>query len=474
MSDRRERVDALLNRHPTVGFAVGLVHNGSLEYFYGHGRDTVTRASVNQDTVFRIGSITKTFTAVAVMRLCEQGLIDLDAPANEYLRAFRLVPARSGLRPATVRHLLTHTSGVGEVAHASDLFRRLFGETVPMGQPVPPLARLYRGGLRVHAEPGTRFIYSDHGFTTLGQIVEDVTGQRLDRYLRDNVFSPLGMEHTDLVRSDRVRPRLATGYTVGSRGPKPVADYEVVTAAGGAAYSCTADMARFMAALLGGGDPIVTSSTVAAMFDPQYRPDPRIPGIGLAFWRGNSGGHPVVEHGGIVPGFNSEMFLAPDDGVGVIAFSNGARGAMLWLPAEISSLLNHELGVPDPVIRTDVPQHPEIWPELCGWYRVPARLTDARAREMVGAGVEVFVRRGRLMLRALSPVPAVYRGFPLHPDDEKDPYAFRIDFSRYGMGTGRIVFSREPGAGVTAVHFELLPVSAHKRTAMRHRLAWTA
>ena len=104
-----------------------------------------------------------------------------------------------------------------------------------------------------------------------------------------------------------------------------------------------------------------------------------------------------------------------------MAFTNGTSGAMIWLMAEVAGLLRQLLGVPDEVIRTDVPHHPEIWGDLCGWYPVSAQLTDTQARGFAGLGAEVFVRRGQLTLRALSPVPAVYRGFPLHPDDDKDP-----------------------------------------------------
>jgi CubicO group peptidase (beta-lactamase class C family) len=78
-------------------------------------------------------------------------------------------------------------------------------------RPVPPLTEYYRKGLLVEVEPGTKWVYSNHGFAILGQIVEDVTGQPLDRYLRSHIFDPLGMEHTDLTRSGRVRPGLATG-----------------------------------------------------------------------------------------------------------------------------------------------------------------------------------------------------------------------------------------------------------------------
>src|SRR5688500_7355704 len=97
--------------------------------------------------------------------------------------------------------------------------------------------------------------------------------------------------------------------------------------------------------------------TLASMFAPQYLPDPRLPGIGLAFFRDDAGGHLVVEHDGLVPGFSSQLSVAPDDGVGVVAFTNGARGAKAWLGAEVVGMLRHVLGVPDEVIRTDVPHH---------------------------------------------------------------------------------------------------------------------
>ncbi len=235
-------------------------------------------------------------------------------------------------------------------------------------------------------------------------------------------------------------------------------------------------MARYVAALLGGGanvhGAVLKPATLATMFEPHYQPDPRVPGMGLGFFRGNAGGHLVVEHQGILPGFNSQIFVAPDDGVGVVAFTNGASRAMLWLPGEVAGLLNHLLGVPDQAIRTDVPQHPEIWGDICGWYQLPGRLTDVRARSMMGAGVEVFARRGQLMLRGLTPVPAVYRGFPLHPDDDQDPYVFRIDLSEFGIGTARVVFSREPGAGTTAAHLEFFPMSAQKRPATNNPRWW--
>ncbi len=471
------RVDGILNRRPCVGLAVGVVRGGRLEFFHGHGlADIDSHTPITEDTIFRIASITKTFTAIAVMQLWEQGLVDLDAPANDYLRPYRLIRARPDFRPATVRQLLTHTAGIPEELHPTDALKPDFGESFRLDQRLPRLAEYYRGGIRLEAEPGTRFVYSDHGFATLGQIVEDVSGEPFDRYLREQVFEPLGMADTDLLRPERVTSRLATGYAVGSAGAKAVTDRAWVTAGASSIYSTPRDMSRYLAALLGGGanrhGSILRPATLATMFEPHYQPDPRIPGIGLAFSRFDLGGHLAVEHGGILPGFNSQIFLAPDDGVGVMAFTNGARRAMLWLPAEVSRLLGELLGVPAGVVRTDLPQHPETWAELCGRYRLPARWTDLRLRAMTGLGAEVFVRGGQLTLRGLSPIPALYRGFVLHPDDERDPDVFRIDLSEFGIGTSRVVFSRGPDGAAKRVSLEIFPVSLEKQRPNPNRRVW--
>ena len=207
---------------------------------------------------------------------------------------------------------------------------------------------------------------------------------------------------------------------------------------------------------------MLEAATVATMFEPQYQPDPRIPGMGLAFFRVDLGGHPAVEHQGTLPGFDSQIFLAPDDGVGVIAFTNGARGASMWLPAEVSGLLRDLLGVPDVAMRTDLPQHPELWGDACGWYWLPGPLTDVRLRFMIGAGAEVFVRGGQLTLRFLSPVPTLFRGFPLHPDDEEDPYVFRIDLHGFGM---RVVLGQDRAGATTRLHLDVMPLTLHKQPA---------
>jgi hypothetical protein len=120
--DLRGIISATLRRWPSAGVAVAVVRDGSTVRYFCHGvADIASGRRVSEGTVFRVGSLTKTVTAVAVMQLCEQGIVDLDAPANDYLRGFQLVPANAGFGPATVRHLLTHTAGVGFWRRRSDL-----------------------------------------------------------------------------------------------------------------------------------------------------------------------------------------------------------------------------------------------------------------------------------------------------------------------------------------------------------------
>ncbi len=119
----KARAGEILKRHAAAGLAVGVVRNGQLEFFCGYGvADIVSNTPVAEDTVFPIASITKTLTAIAVMRLWEQGLIDLAAPDSDYLRACRLFPAKASFRPATVRDLLTRMAGVPQMQHQAARF----------------------------------------------------------------------------------------------------------------------------------------------------------------------------------------------------------------------------------------------------------------------------------------------------------------------------------------------------------------
>ena len=271
--------------------------------------------------------------------------------------------------------------------------------------------------------------------------------------------------------------RLATGYAFQRSGPEAVPDRDWIGAGGGGIYATTADVARFVAFLLDPGAAgqglVLRPTTLASMLQPQWQTDERVTAMGLAFFLSTVGGHRLAGHEGILPGFNSQLVIAPDDDLGVIAFTNGSSSAMSWLPAEITGLTLDLLGLPEPRVRTDVAHHPEFWSDLCGRYRLPARISDLRGRMAMGRGAEVYVHGGRLMVRILSPIPALRRGFALQPDDASDPLVFRIDPSGAGTPTFRIVFVRDHGGDVVAAHTDLggQPISLVRSRTRRLRTA---
>ncbi|WP_278236768.1 serine hydrolase domain-containing protein [Isoptericola sp. AK164] len=466
--DLDAEVEAIRHRRAAVGIALGMVEDGVTTQVATSGlADLATGSTVSADTAFRVASITKTFTGVAVMQLVERGLVDLDAPANDYLRGYRLEPPAPTDRPVTVRQLLTHTAGLPETLSLRHAVRPDFGESTPADVPAPSLRDYYGGVLHGVAEPGTRFCYTNHGPATLGQIVEDITGAPLADHLAVHVFAPWGMTSTDLDQSRPGDPRRATGYRLTARGPRPVPVTNMATVGAAAAWSTPVDMLRYAEALVGGGanrhGRALAPTTVADMVAPHYQPDPRIPGMGLAFFRGRLGDHPTAEHQGIIPGFDSALVLAPDSRTAVFVVVTGARLGMFWVPDEANRLVRRLLGLPPATARTDVAQRPEVWDRVCGTYTLPSTLSDLRLRSIVGAGIQVLVRRGRLVLRCLHPVPFLYRGVELVPDDPADPFSFAIDLTAAGLSPIRVVFAPDPESGRTAMHLEIMPLTAYRR-----------
>jgi CubicO group peptidase (beta-lactamase class C family) len=434
------------NEHTLAGLAVGVVRGGELERFVGLGRAYADkRRRVDAGTVFRVGSISKTMTAIAVMQLVEDGLVTLDDAVSEHLRSAG-VESPHGAPPVTVRHLLTHSAGIGEVRTWRDLARPMIGLASKAGEPPPELAEYYRGGVRTEVAPGTKWAYANHGFALLGLLVQDMRRAPFADVMRERIFDPLGMAHTDFVRSDRVRDRLATGYALRRGGRmKPVKDHEVAVGPAGSCYSCTEDMAAYVAALLRGGEPLLRRDTFEQMLVPQGAPGARYPGIGLSFFLERIGGRRVAGHDGGWPGFISAMLLAPDDGVGVVAFTNTMTELAPHLLAD--AILRRLLEVPQDVERI-VAQDPHLWPELVGIYR-PARglKTNVRVWPLIGGEAEVLVRKRHLAVRTQSPLRPLRRGIRLHAADPDDPLAFE---ARHGDVRVAIAFERDDSGRVSA------------------------
>jgi CubicO group peptidase (beta-lactamase class C family) len=409
----------------------------------------VSGREVDEQTVFRIGSISKTMTALAVMQLVEEGAVRLDDPVNEHLRSFRVAHPRGSAEPIRIRHLLTHTGGLGELRRWSDLVRPTIGLAAKPGR-IPELSRYYAPELRAEVPPGMKWAYANHGFAALGQLVEDVTGEPFAVRLRERVFEPLGMQGTDFLRSERVRSRLAVGYKLARRGLRPVKDLEIAVAPAGSVFSSVADMALYAAAIAGGGanrhGRVIRAETLASMLTPAWPPT-GLPAMGLAFMLEELDGHRVAGHDGGWPGFVSALLVAPDDGVGVVAFTNSS---VALAPHDLAErVLRRVLGARAPEEREPVPESPHLWPELVGLYKLPrGPNTNFRLLPVTAGEIEVAIRGGKLVARSPSPIKTLRRGLPLRAADESDPLAFEAEVGGIEFS---VVFERGPSGRVEAV-----------------------
>ncbi len=416
--------------HGLTGVAVAAVGPGMPPTMVCQGvADASGGRSVDPDTVFRVASVTKTMTAIGLMQLQEAGCFGLDDPVNDYLSAFQIQPPPGG-PPVTFRHLLTHTAGIGELQRLADVLRPAARGLARPGTPAADLAALYHGTLRPEVSAGTKWAYANHGFAVIGQLVQEISGVPLPDYMREHLFDPLAMGSSDYVRSGRIDGATAAGHQWRGRRLRPVADYDRSLLGAGAVWSTLSDMTRYAQALLQGGagdhGRILQPGTLVMMWSPQYSPDPRIPGMGLAFFLDRPAGHRVAGHDGNLPGFAAALLLAPDDGLGVVVLTNTATlfGAHLLAGAVLRALL----GIPGPASglpRPDVADQPQHWAQLTGYYAPePGLLTNFRAWTLLGGEVQVLIRHKPLVVRALSPSAALRRGLRLYPTDPNDPLVF--------------------------------------------------
>lgn len=420
-------IEKTLKDYNLPGLGVGIVYQGKMIYAKGAGQaDVAKNIPVTPDTVFRIASVSKTFAAVGLMQLWEQGKFDLHDPINDYLRDYKVKHRNPDAPPITFHHLLTHTAGLGEFA---PLYRYFSPEAhfnvVRPHKPVPPLRKLYGRTLPAECLPGEKWCYANNGYATVGQLVADISGMPFPDYIRQHIYEPLDMARSEFWRSDRVRDGLAIGYKYRARQQdfKPVIDLEQVTTAAGAMYATVNDMGCYMAGLM--ADTILKPETLAMMYTPQYQHDERLQGMGYGFKIDDFDGHKVVSHDGLWLGFISSLFVAPDDELGVVALTNTANSIAIGLA---SSLMRRLLGVsrqlkssPDPDKPSDTP---EVWPELAGHYGPkPGFNSNFRLWTSYGGELEVYQATNDLMVRSLR--GSLKGGKALVPADKDDPLSFR-------------------------------------------------
>lgn len=295
-----------------------LVKDGALFFSKGYGlADLEKQTPVSPErTLFRVGSISKLFTATAVMQLAERGAIRLEDDVNRYLQSFQIAP--SFPQPVTFVHLLTHTAGFDE---------RAIGIAAPTEADHLPLgAYLARRMPPRVAPPGEEINYSNHGFALLGYLVEVISGIPFEAYIDQNILQPLGMVQSSFRFRAELAPDLAVGYTFDGEAYQPFPfDYLNVAPAGGL-MTTGAEMARFMIAHLQDGrfgeGRLLNEGSALEMQRRHFTNDPRLPGIAYGFFEEIKQRRRALWHNGGWFGFASELLLLPDERVGLFIAEN--------------------------------------------------------------------------------------------------------------------------------------------------------
>ncbi|AJA08104.1 beta-lactamase [Sphingopyxis fribergensis] len=304
-----------LKRGDAAGAVVVVVKDGKVLTQRGFGyADVGARRPVDPETtVFKQASVSKLITWTAVMQLVEQGKIDLDRDINAYLD-FR-IPAFAG-KPITMRNLMTHTGGFDEVQRGLNSYDP---------KKIPSLGDALKRQVpyRIYA-PGTTPAYSNYGTSLAGYIVERVSGLSYNDYVERHIFAPAGMTRSTFRQPlpARLQPLMANGYMLGSGKPGPF-ELSSLTPSGAMAAS-GADMARFMIAHLDKGGPLLKPATAAQMHDTVLRLVPPLNGMALGFYEQNINGRRALSHAGDSLNFHSQLWIFPEEKVGIYMSMNAA------------------------------------------------------------------------------------------------------------------------------------------------------
>lgn len=299
----------LFDRAHLVGLqAVAFCNGKQLNIEQGSAALQPTRLAVEPATIFRAYSITKVITATGVLLLHLDGKFDLHDPVNDYLQGYRVVHPDADAPKVTFLHLLSHVSG------APSRFEH-WVETVP------PTAELFGPELVCDFVPGTERVYSNAGYGTLGQLIEDVSGQQIEDFMAERVFAPLGMTRTGYRRTNAMGPDDAAGYTV-RRGEILAAATTVPSVLGaGGLWSTADDLGRFLMAATREGDDVFPEA-VAELAFAEYAEQANGSRQGLGWALADVAGATAVWHNGGGHGFSTSMWAVPRSACGVVLLTN--------------------------------------------------------------------------------------------------------------------------------------------------------
>ncbi len=301
-------------RMPRIpGLALAIVKDDQIVYLKGYGQANPYGQPVTPQTSFIIGSATKAFTALAVMQLVEAGKVRLDAPVQRYIPWFRVADPVASAK-ITVRQLLNQTSGL-------PMIREPQFWTALDDQALQRTVRFLHTA-KLDFPPGQSFGYSNANYETLGLIVQKVSGQLYEDYVKQYIFSPLDMRNSFVSQEEASQHEMASGYRWWYGIPFSVTfPYNRSELPAGYIFSCAEDMAHFLIAQMNHGiyqDASILSPEGVRLTHTVPVPDT----YGMGWESFEMDGHHLINHDGGTPNFQSSVFFDPDERIGVFVAAN--------------------------------------------------------------------------------------------------------------------------------------------------------
>ena len=496
IEELKRRVADVLERDHVPGVAIALVDRDGPIWIGGVGvADVDTGAPMTADTVFRIGSLTKSFVVLGIMRLVEQGKLDLDAPLH--LPGVAIDNAWADGSPITLAQLLEHTSGLTDM-RPNEWFTEADDLSPADALAINPRSRV------VHWRPGTRTVYSNVGFTIAARALELATGEPFDTYLEREVLRPLGIADAAFRRTPAMMARLATGYIEPGHAARfsPLAHRPA-----GAMLASANDLAKLVQLYLRRDASIVSPASLARIERNGTLP---YPATDVSYGLANYGdvGFAVRGrgHGGGLPGYSTDLRYFPDIGRGYVILMNSTFDGSWKVQTEIRrnvfAYLMRDKRAPARGVAATAPASAELEPPGASYYAFAAPNQDLFAFvDRVTRGWDVLDRDGELSIAPLRGgpfadgriVPAgdgAYRfvdecgssiRFTTNPDDGTPVMLFHGAYTE--AASGMVAHARliALGAGLQILHLAPLWSALALALALRRRrrvatdlLVWTA
>ena len=352
------------------GLVVGVVYDQDLIWAKGFGySDLEKKTSATPQTIFRIASITKLFTCTAIMQLRDQGKLQLDDPIEKYLPWFKMKSRFPDAPPITIRHLMTHTSGLPREAAFPYWTDHRFPTLEEIIETLPNQETIYPSE--------TKWKYSNLGMALLGEIVVAASGEDYETYIQNHILKPLNMSSSSINLNADHKKRLATGYgrrlVDGARKVMPFTDSKGLTPAANMS-STVEDLARFASFQFrernGEKDQILKYDTRREMQRVHWLQPSWKSGWGLGFSISYRDDKTFVGHGGWVAGYRTQITLCPDKKIAVIVMSNAEDGSPSFFANKIFDLLAPAIlkaVAPEPQVAKFDP----VWKKYVGKYADP-------------------------------------------------------------------------------------------------------